>query len=64
MKQLFTKDSKYLPLILKLTMVIMILLIVLAFILPLSDSEQWFLVLTEALLFGTVWALLAHVEQN
>lgn len=64
MKQIFSKDSKHLPLILKLTMAMLILLIVMAFILPLSDSEQWFLVLTEALLFGTVWTLLAHVEQD
>jgi hypothetical protein len=57
------KNSRYL-LILKLNLVLLTGLIFLAFLLPLSSSERWILVLTEAVLIGLTWALISYAKKG
>lgn len=63
MKRFFSRDSNYLPLILKLNLVFLIGLILVSFFLPLSDDERWFLVLAMAVLTGFTLALLGQTKR-
>ena len=60
----FSKSSRSLSLLLKLNLALLSSLIVLAFFLPLSSSERWILVLSDAVLLGITWALLAHANNE
>lgn len=64
MRHLFSKNSRSLRLLLRLNLALLLGFIGLAFFLPLSSSERWILVLSEALLVGITWALLAHVSNE
>jgi hypothetical protein len=63
MKRFFSRDSNYLPLILKLNLIFLIGLILVSFFLPLSDDERWFLVLAMAVLTGFTLALLGQTKR-
>jgi hypothetical protein len=63
-KQLFSKDSRYLPLILKLNLAFLIgCIVLLALFFPLSGSGKGFFVLVMAVLAGVNWSLLDHVRK-
>ena len=64
MKELFSRDSKYLPLILKLNLAFLIgFIIFLALFFPLSDSGKGFFILIMAVLAGVNWTLLDNVRK-
>lgn len=64
MKELFSRDSKYLPLILKLNLAFLIgFIIFLALLFPLSGSGKGFFILIMAVLAGVNWTLLDYVRK-
>ncbi|HEX7170785.1 MAG TPA: hypothetical protein VF206_08115 [Rubrobacter sp.] len=64
LERLFSRDSTYLPLILKAQLVFLVGLAVMAFVLPLSGSERGVVLLSAGALGGLTWAVLDHVGQR
>jgi hypothetical protein len=56
----FSREGKYLSLILKLNLVFLVGLIVLILALPLSEWEKWIFILPAGTLAGITWALIDH----
>lgn len=63
-KRVFSTDDGYFTLILRVNLAFVALLMVLAFLLPLSSSAKWTLLLLEAFVGGLNWALLAYVRKR
>ena len=59
--RLFSTESPFLPVILKAQMAG---LAVLAFVLPLSGSQRWAVVVAAGVLAGLTWAVLDHLKQR
>lgn len=64
LERLFSRDSTYLPLILKAQLVFLVGLVAMAFVLPLSGSERGVVLLSAGALAGLTWAVLDHVGQR
>ena len=63
-KRLFSRESTYLPIILKVQLAFLVGLAIGAFVLPLSGSERWAVLVAAAVLAGLTWAVLDHVRQG
>lgn len=59
--RLFSTESPFLPVILKAQLAG---LAVLAFVLPLSGSQRWAVVVAAGVLAGLTWAVLDHLKQR
>ncbi len=59
--RLFSTESPFLPVILKAQLAV---LAVLAFVLPLSGSQRWAVVVAAGVLAGLTWAVLDHLKQR
>ncbi|HEX2741738.1 MAG TPA: hypothetical protein VHM69_14950 [Rubrobacter sp.] len=64
LERLFSRESRYLPLILKLQLAFLFVLVVMAFFLPTSGSERGIVVVAAGVLAGLNWAILDHVRQR
>lgn len=64
LERLFSRESRYLPLILKLQLAFLFALVVMAFVLPTSGSERGIVVVAAGVLAGLNWAILDHVRQR
>lgn len=64
LERLFSRESRYLPLILKLQLAFLFVLVVMAFVLPTSGSERGIVVVAAGVLAGLNWAILDHVRQR
>lgn len=64
MKRLAPEQNRSLVISLNCNFVVLIGLIALHFLLPLSNTERWFLVLSAATLLGLNWCLLAYAAKG
>jgi hypothetical protein len=62
--RLFSTESPFLPVILKAQLAGLAELAVLAFVLPLSGSQRWAVVVAAGVLAGLTWAVLDHLKQR
>jgi hypothetical protein len=60
----FSRESTYLPLILKAQLVFLVGLAAVSFVLPLSGSERLIVLVAAGVLGGLTWAVLDHVRQK
>ena len=63
-RRLFSRESAYLPIILKVELAFLVGLMLMALVLPLSGSERWTVFLAAGVLAGLTWAILDHVRQR
>jgi hypothetical protein len=62
--RLFSTESPFLPVVLKAQLVFLAGLAGLAFVLPLSGSQRWAVVVAAGVLAGLTWAVLDHLKQR
>ena len=62
--RLLSRESPLVPLILKAQLAFLAVLAVMAFVLPLSGSQSWIVVVAAGVLAGLTWAILHHVRQR
>lgn len=60
LETLFSRGGRHLPLVLGAQLAFLAALILLAFFLPLSETERWAVVLCAGTLAGLTWALVDH----
>jgi hypothetical protein len=63
-KRFFSRESTYLPFILKAQLAFLAGLEIGAFVLPLSGPERWTVVVIAGVLAGLTWAILDHLRQR
>lgn len=63
-KRLFSRESSYLPFILKAQLAFLAGLAIVAFVLPLSGTERWTVVVAAGVLAGLTLAILDHVRRR
>jgi hypothetical protein len=63
-KRLFSRESPYLPAILKAQLAFLVGLALVAIVLPLSWSEKWAVVVAAGVLAGLTWSTLNHVRRR
>lgn len=62
-KRLFSGESPYLLAILKAQLAFLVGLALVAFVLPISGSEKWAVVVAAGVLAGLTWSTLNHVRR-
>lgn len=62
-KRLFSGESPYLLAILKAQLAFLVGLALVAFVLPISWSEKWAVVVAAGVLAGLTWSTLNHVRR-
>ena len=64
LERLFSRESHWLPVILKAQLVFLAGLAAMAFVLPLSGNQRWVVVVAAGVLAGLTWAVLDHLKQR
>jgi hypothetical protein len=64
LERLFSRESPFLPLILKAQLVFLAGLAAMAFVLPLSGTQRWIVVVAAGVLAGFTWAVLDHLKHR
>jgi hypothetical protein len=64
LERLFSRESPFLPLILKAQLAFLAGLAAMAFVLPLSGTQRWIVVVAAGVLAGFTWAVLDHLKHR
>jgi hypothetical protein len=63
-QRFFSMESLYLPTIFKAQLAFLVGLALVAFVLPLTPSERWVVVVSAGALAGLTWSALNHVRRR
>jgi uncharacterized membrane protein YjjP (DUF1212 family) len=64
LERLFSRESPFLPLILKAQLAFLAGLAAMAFVLLLSGTQRWIVVVAAGVLAGLTWAVLDHLKHR